>query len=84
MNPSSLNPTLHFVYSKIGAKVLNILGNKQVSLNLSNMFDLILEIPEVIFEKRFDILKYIEVRGEIFFCTRFSVSSTRMTGWGHE
>ena len=31
-----------------------------------------------------DILKYIEVRGEIFFCTRFSVSPTRMTGRGHE
>ena len=84
MNPSSLNPTLHLVYSKIGSKGLNILGNKQVSLNFSKMFDLILEISEVIFEKRFDILKYIVVRGEIFFCTRFSVSPTPMTGRGQE
>ena len=84
MKPSSLKPTLHLVYSTIGAKGLNNLGNKQLSLNFSKMFDLILEISEVIFEKRFDIVEYIVVRGEIFFCTRFSVSPTRMTGRGHE
>ena len=84
MNPSSFNPSLHLVYSKIGIKGLNIFGTKQASLNLSEIFDLIVEILEAILEKRFETLEYIAVRGEILFCTRFNVSPTRMTGRGHE
>ena len=84
INPSSLKPSLHLVYSRIGTKGLTILGSKHVSLNFSTIFDLILEIVEVIPDNRFETLEYIAVRGEILFCTRFNVSPTRMTGRGHE
>ena len=84
MNPSSFNPSLHLVYSKIGIKGLNIFGNKQLSLNLSEIFDLIVEILEAILEKRFETLEYILVRGEILFRICFNVSPTRMTGREHE
>ena len=84
MNPSSFSPSLHLVYSKIGINGLNIFGNKQVTLNFSEIFDLIVEILEAILEKRLEILEYILVSGEILFCTRFNVSPTRITGRGHE
>ena len=84
MKPSSSNPSLHLVYCRKGTKGCKILGNKQVSLNLSTIADLMLEILEVIPEIRFVTLEYIAVKGDILVCTVFNVSSIRMIGRGHE
>ena len=84
MNPSSSNPNLHLANLIIGIKGLTNLGNKQVSLRLSNILDFMLEILDVILEKRPVSLEYNFVKGDILFCTPFSVSSNRITGRGHE
>ena len=84
MNPSSFSPSLHLVYSKIGSKGRNILGNKQDNLNSSKILDLRLEMREVILDIGAVSLEYMSVRGEILLCTLANVSPRRITGRGQE